>query len=315
MRVRRRGFTLIELLVVIAIIAILIGLLLPAVQKVREAAARIKCANNLKQLGLGVHMYESTTGYILPSHNYQPYNGGWMVQILPYIEQDNLFRQIQSQPGGEYTNPRGGAWQAVNSGQLVATYICPSDPRSGSALIFNQTWDGAGNDHTFGTTDYVCIVGWDCSSGNTNLKGASFTTDKEGMMTPWNPRNKFAGVTDGLSNTVMIGERPPGPDLDWGWWVNGGEDVMIGTANVLYPNYTTDQFGKPCPPSPYYFKEPEQGGVANPCSNNHLYSMHTGGANFVFGDGSVKFISYGAWRVLMDLSTFAGGEVIDASQY
>src|SRR5262249_11311548 len=160
MKAQRQGFTLIELLVVIAIIAILIGLLLPAVQKVREAAARAKCMNNLKQLGLAVHNYEGVFGAVPPSHNYNPYNGGWMVQILPFIEQNNLFQQMQAIPGGQGT-PLGGAFQDPYAATLIPTYICPSDPRSGNALIFNQPWDGHGNNHAYATTDYVCIVGWD----------------------------------------------------------------------------------------------------------------------------------------------------------
>src|SRR5690348_11032769 len=91
----RRGFTLIELLVVIAIIAILIGLLVPAVQKVREAAARMQCSNNLKQMALAVHNFESARGYAIPVHELWPYRGGWLVQLLPYIEQDSLYQQIE----------------------------------------------------------------------------------------------------------------------------------------------------------------------------------------------------------------------------
>jgi prepilin-type processing-associated H-X9-DG protein len=237
-----------------------------------------------------------------------------MVQLLPYIEQDNLYRQMQSIPGGASTNPIGGAFTDPYAATLISTYICPSDPRSGQGLIFNQPWDGYGNNHQFATTDYVAIIGWDYYSGS-NLPGSpAYTIDKQGIMTPWHPGVRFTDVTDGLSNTLLIGERPPGADLDWGWWVNGGNDVMAGVANV-HRQYSTDQNGNPCPPPPYYFKPPEQGGVANPCSNNHLYSMHTGGANFAFGDGSVRFISYSASQVLLALSTYAGGEVVDASSY
>ena len=321
----RRGFTLIELLVVIAIIAILIGLLVPAVQKVREAAARMQCQNNLHQMALAVHMYENTYGMLPPTHTFHPYNGGWMVKILPYVEQTNLFQQIQAIPGDNTgTNAQGGAGPfggAVTEpycATIVKLYLCPVDPRAGgtgSGMIYNGP-DGVNGSHIFACTDYAAVVGWDYYSGDTALNGVAYTADKKGIMSPWNGAGiPFTAITDGTSNSLLIGERPAGSDLDWGWWVNGGNDVMAGVANTHY-QYSKDQNGKACPAPPFYFGPPEPGGVANPCSNNHFYSMHTGGANFAFGDGSVKFIAYAVnFQVMEALSTYAGGEVVDGSAY
>jgi prepilin-type N-terminal cleavage/methylation domain-containing protein len=251
MFVKRRGFTLIELLVVIAIIGILIALLLPAVQKVREAAARMQCANNLKQIALAIHAYENTFKKIVPSHEVNPYNGGWMVQILPYIEQNALYQQMMAIPGGNNGPKYGGAVRDPMAGTLITTYVCPADPRGAAGLIFNQPWDGVNGNHVYACTDYVAVIGWDYSSGsNSAACGAPCLTINEGMMTPWNPGKRFTNVTDGLSNSLLVGERPPGFDLDWGWFVQGGNDVMSGVSNVTVPNYTKDQNGKPCPAPP-----------------------------------------------------------------
>src|SRR5262249_10247118 len=124
---------------------------------------------------------------------------------------------------------------------------------------------------------------------------------------------KISQVTDGLSNTVMIGERPPARDLGYGWWVEGGHDVRNGTAETSLYYHTSDgtSTGTPCP-SPAYFGP---GDNTNYCSNNHLWSWHAGGGNFAFGDGSVRFLPYSANQILLPLSTRAGGEVVDASQY
>jgi prepilin-type N-terminal cleavage/methylation domain-containing protein len=301
---QRRGFTLIELLVVIAIIAILIGLLLPAVQKVREAAARSQCQNNLKQLGLAVHNYESTFGQIPRSHPVQPYNGGWMVDILPYLEQDNLYKAIKAIPGNT-PDGTGGACTNPYQGTLIKTYICPSDPRSGgNGFLYPNTYnDGNGN---VACHSYPGVCGYDYYSGQSG-------TSREGMITDWRVL-KFASVTDGLSNTLLTGERPPSYDLDWGWWRNGGEDVNQGVATVN-PDEPRDLSGNPCPNGPpYLFGPPGPLGFKDPCSFNHFWSHHTGGANFVFGDGSVHFLGYNIGPVLLDLATYAGGEVIDASK-
>lgn len=125
---------------------------------------------------------------------------------------------------------------------------------------------------------------------------------------------KFSQVTDGLSNTVMIGERPPSPDLDYGRWVSGGYDVRAASAPTTLRYLTSDGSGvtgTACQ-SPAYFGP---GDNTNYCSFNHFWSWHTVGGNFAFGDGSVRFLSYSANQILIPLSTRAGGEVVNASQY
>lgn len=298
---RRIGFTLIELLVVIAIIAILIALLVPAVQKVRAAAARTQCVNNLKQIGLACQSFHGT--YKLFPTVYQslypaPMNGGspginnggsWMAGILPYIDQDNVYKAVQA-----------------NQNFQVQVYICPADPRRDKVYT---GWGGV----PYAMTDYSGISGVDSLS-----KGANMGLINTRMAI------KIAQVTDGTSNTIMVGERPFAADLYYGWWsYSSAFDTTCGATNRYDPPtggygwiYQYDNLGKPCPGStptdgPYYFGAGPND-VENPCSFNGLWSTHNmGGANFAYGDGTVRWISYPAQLIMAPLSTFAGGEVVN----
>jgi prepilin-type N-terminal cleavage/methylation domain-containing protein/prepilin-type processing-associated H-X9-DG protein len=259
----RFGFTLVELLVVIAIIGVLISLLLPAVQKVREAASRTKCQNNMRQLGLALHMYHDTQQHFpLTRANLE----SWIYACLPFIEQDNLFKITDYQV----------LWKVP-----LKLVWCPSDPRG---ILIDP--DG------FSYTSYVAIPGYDV-----------FGT--EGIITE-TVRVSISGILDGTSNTLLLGERPGNYENGWGWWTsNASGDYAIGANETTLLNNTSGCQGGLFRP----------GNVNNPCDVDHLWSPHPGGGNFVFGDGSVRFIAYSASTVLPLLATRAGGEVVDPNSY
>jgi prepilin-type N-terminal cleavage/methylation domain-containing protein len=304
-RDRRTGFTLIELLVVIAIIAILIGLLLPAVQKIREAANRIKCSNNLKQIGLGMHNYESTFGGLPPSRTtgtvagapFFPYQHSWSVALLPYIEQTNSFNLYN------YNADWNSALNYAAIQTQLKLFNCPSTPRQPRFDTTIAAQPAAGDYHVMHAIKN--FVGINCfgyvgflQPDDTRLVGA--------MMRDQNV--PFAAITDGLSNTLLVTEdagRPQFYDANrrvidpvgfQGGWADPNGAFSLDGSN---PDGTIPG---PCPIN---------------CSNNsEMYSFHPAGAQAVFGDGSVHLI-----RTSIDLCTLAklvtrtGGEVINSSDY
>ena len=213
MRLRRSAFTLIELLVVIAIIAILIGLLLPAVQKVREAASRMKCSNNLKQLGLAAHNYHDVNDGFPPGYTQDripPPSGAFQGHsvfyfLLPYIEQDNLFRSMDANvPLNNRTNiPTGG-----KAATVVNIYLCPSDQLPKTPIPYPENSTPI---EYYGGTSYRANGGsrpiFATSSTNDGVFMATGTAARKAASTPIGTTIRFADVTDGSSNTILFGEH------------------------------------------------------------------------------------------------------------
>jgi prepilin-type N-terminal cleavage/methylation domain-containing protein/prepilin-type processing-associated H-X9-DG protein len=325
---RRRGFTLIELLVVIAIIAILIGLLVPAVQKVRDAAARIQCENNLKQVGLACHSYHdqykrfppamNNTGNTAPSNQWYL---SWIARVAPYFEQAVIAETIMPEylrewyPWGLANNPPGtGQGQHLGLGYNMPILKCPADPRD----ELMQTFDiGFGYPQTIAFTGILANDGTNCYAGdgviyyNINTNSGSQT--------------RLTDITDGSSNTILAGERPPSADFDFGWWYAGAgyynntTGAQIGCGDITMGAREVDfatQIGignntlNGSTPNCTGYANFQQGSVINPCDMVHWWSNHTGGANFVFCDGSVHFLAYSVNPLMPALCTRAGGDQV-----
>lgn len=293
LRRSRSGFTLIELLVVIAIIAILIALLLPAVQQAREAARRTQCRNNLKQTGIALHNYHDVylrlpSGWLgVDNGTGEPFvdgnNGwGWAARILPYLDQTNIYNQIEFNVGVE--DPLNQSARL----NVISTFICPSD------VATSKTWTIADDMDVdiceLALSNYPGVFGTgeiDSCEG----QPAPFQCKGDGVFFH-NSSVRFESVTDGLSNTIIVGERKTKAADDWHttWTgiVVGGEEAavrILGSTDHT-PNNPANHF-------------------------DDFSSHHTGGAHFLLGDGSVRFIGETHDLTLFQhLATRSAGDLI-----
>lgn len=290
---RRRGFTLIETLVVVAIIAVLAGLLLSSVHQVRQAAARISCRNNLRQIGIAAHHCHDSTGRFPPGvlRNLPvstlfiqppapaPFNDvgrygdywPWTVFLLPYLEQQAVYDSINWQ-----TRP----WFQDVGAIKMTVFLCTQDLRDNSTYLLLDRQLRAMSYQGISGTDQFAYDGIFCV--NRALKSSQ--------------------IMDGLSNTLMVGERPPTQNAWYGWWpggmgvwpYQGTADTILGVTDRIIPTDPAESF-RPGPTSDTSYAD-----------IMHYWSYHPGGAHFLFADGTVRFCTYGC--DLSALATFNGAE-------
>jgi len=300
MKEKRRAFTLVELLVVLSIIAVLVGLLLPAVQSARGVARRMSCSNKMRQLGLAVHYFHDRKGFVPQVEGrYEPFVH-WQSMILDDIEQPAIQERIF-----EEMEQRVPWYSLEDTWTRLSSFQCPSDEKS-ERLVRHQI-----SGRVFAATNYVGITGRNIETNDgffPDLIAFRVGAARQGKI-------RFRDVTDGLSNTLAIAERPIADEAYVGSWLSSQEygHQAIGVAENVQPWGSTRDV--------YYFYHPHDrceqqqftaGRADNVCDQFHPWSHHSGGANFVRADASTSFLSYDIDRdVLLALSTIRGGEAAE----
>jgi prepilin-type N-terminal cleavage/methylation domain-containing protein/prepilin-type processing-associated H-X9-DG protein len=323
-----KGMTLIELMVVIAIVAVLAALTMAAIQKARAAADRTECQNNLRQIGLALHQFHNVYNRFPPAmlngtYYYPKGSPGtppqfpwlsWRAYLLPYVSQDNLWNVTQQAFAQQkYKSPFSDP-PHVGLATPVQVYLCPADGRD--SITRREAGPNGPPFTTAALTSYLAVNGTDLQAGD-----GAFLPDA------W---IKIINITDGTANTILVGERPWPEPRKFGWWYadvgqfmpnkpgkaeenfqqqhaspggsyTGSLSQTLGAAEINvrasgYPLFDA------CPAGPYQFGP---GNVKTPCDAFHFWSQHSGGANFLFADGSVRFLSYSLGDNLVKLATIA----------
>ncbi len=290
----RTAFSLIELIVVIAILSTLVAITLSAVQRVRASAARVECQNKLKQIALAGHQYHNSHASFPPGcrtvKDPQLYMT-WLVRLLPYLEQQSLYDQCLAEFRRQ---PR--FWLPLEGHRDIARpmpgFNCPLADRS------------------VGHASYVSLREEPYPVGLTWYQGVSGrnSIDRDGVLFA-NGVVRLAEVTDGASNTLFIGERPPSSDDIFGWWYAGvGQNAGNSLDSFLGVAEYNNSYRLPmCGHGPHRYRS---GRLDELCDVMHFWSLHSGGANFAFADGSVRFLAYSADSIMPALSTRSGGESV-----
>jgi prepilin-type N-terminal cleavage/methylation domain-containing protein/prepilin-type processing-associated H-X9-DG protein len=288
MKIKRSAFTIIEVLCAVGIAGLLAGIAIPAFQAVRSQARNTECSNNLRQVTIALHSYCAVRGHFpagVHAKTAKYRSMSFLAQLLPFVEHEGLWNTAVS----EYSSGLSPFTPHTGLQTVIPTFQCPSSYGVGEPQI------------THGDR-YVAMT---CYLG---VNGTSFLAE-DGVLFR-NSRTRFKDIADGMSHTLLMGERPPSPDYWYGWWyagtgqqASGSPDMLLGVREM---NVSAD-FMEQSSPGPYEFVAGDQ---SDPSHVFHYWSLHSGGAHFSFADGSIRFLPYSANDLLPSLATRSGHEIV-----